>query len=96
MEKQNKKPSPTTKKARATTQTPTTPKITTKTEKLKSSVTTMTMATTKNDNPETTHSSASTEGRSMDPETLYDLSDDNYYRDEDRTVYFDEDEYREE
>lgn len=56
----------------------------------------MTTVTTKNDNFETTHSSASIEGRNMDPETLYDLSDDNYYRDEDRTVYFDEDEYREE
>lgn len=56
----------------------------------------MTTVTTKNANFETTHSSASIEGRNMDPETLYDLSDDNYYRDEDRTVYFDEDEYREE
>ena len=32
----------------------------------------------------------------MDPESIYDLMEDNYYRDEDRVVHFDEDEYREE
>ena len=54
------------------------------------------MGTTKNDNLETTHSSLLIEGRVMDPESIYDFTEDKYCQDEDRTVHFDEDEYREE
>lgn len=32
----------------------------------------------------------------MDPESIYDFTEDRYYQDEDRTVHFDEDEYRDE